>query len=27
MPSLTGVTASGGSAAATVSPATDAWTS
>jgi hypothetical protein len=27
MPSLTGVTASGGSATATTSPATDSWTS
>jgi hypothetical protein len=27
MPSLTGVTATGGAATATTSPATDAWTS
>jgi hypothetical protein len=27
MPSLTGVTATGGSATSTTSPATDAWTS
>jgi hypothetical protein len=27
MPSLTGITATGGSASATTSPATDSWTS